>query len=173
VYQVGEPEAANLNDLIDPELGAYLLDAFDINDAGQIVGVALAGDPGAKELRPYIATPIRFPLPNFSKAAILVGILFGLTQDGSGTTTRGPVDPHWGERVWASLPPEQREALVSFAITNLADLISDREARSQIQRIAGEAASRALRQKRPLQPPTLSSVQQEQLAKAEKRVLPR
>jgi len=62
VYQVGQVGAAtNLNDLVQLPAGVVLVDAWDINDAGQIVGYAFNADG---VYFPYVATPIpATPLP--------------------------------------------------------------------------------------------------------------
>ena len=171
VYQFGQQgPAADLNNLILPSSEWYLVDALDINDAGQIVGTALGPRFfGGFNSAAYIATPR--PAPNFAVFGLMVKIIAGVIQGGGGITSPGGPQPppQW----FSALPPEQREALLSFAISNLADLMSDREARSQIQRIAGEAASRALGQSKPLHGLTLSPAQKEQMAKARNRILRR
>lgn len=83
----------------------------------------------------------------------------------------GPVPPLRPE-VWLALPPQQREALLSFAISNLADLLGDSEARSQIQRIAADAVSRAVSSAR-IQRPALSQAQKDEMNKARKLTLRR
>ena len=173
VYQAGQfGAAANLNDLIYPPTTEwYLSDAFDINEAGQIVGTAWGSD-GA--WRPYVATPRSAPL---WFGAVLNGlvsrIIFGVTQGGGGLVFPGGPVPPSGPEAWLALPLHQREALLSFAISNLADLMGDRKARSQIQRIAVEAASRAVVQGARLQTPTLNAALKEQMEKARKRALGR
>jgi Protein of unknown function (DUF3466) len=55
VYDHSTGAVADLNLLIPPESGWYLVDAFDINDAGQIVGRGLIGD----EMHAFLLTPTR------------------------------------------------------------------------------------------------------------------
>jgi hypothetical protein len=166
VYQVGQAgHAANLNDLATNKQGAVLSDASDINDAGQIVGMAYTDGYQAG----YIATPQLGPLHWPPLVGLIVAIRDGLLRGGA---LEGQVRS-WLPVIWNRLPPEQRETLISFAISNLAGQMTDPEARSQIQRIAAEAASRALDQsKRPSRPP-LSPAQKERIEKARKSMLGR
>ncbi len=96
-------------------------------------------------------------------------ILSGVIQDGGGQTNRGPVGP-WGPEAWLALPIEQREALLGIAISNLAEMMSDREARMEIQRIANESASRALARRTSNRAFRLSPTQKEAMAELRKRM---
>jgi|HubBroStandDraft_1064217.scaffolds.fasta_scaffold00096_40 hypothetical protein len=176
VYQSGSggaSTAVDLNTLVPPG-SPFLWDAFDINDVGQIVGTALIGSGlPADDLAgcvPYVASPRGTLNPaTLAVNGLVVDILAGVIQDGGGTTTGGPVPP-WGPETWIALPLAQREALLSFAISNLADMMSDRGARLQIQKIAAESASRALLQRTANREFKLSPAQKEQMAKLRKRM---
>jgi hypothetical protein len=95
VYQVGQSGVAlNLNTLVMNPAGYTLLDARDINDAGQIVGKAVGPDGTFG----YVATPILLfrILPNL--LPILENILHNLV-----------VDPHKGQH--ATLTDAQKKLL--------------------------------------------------------------
>ena len=116
----------------------------------------------------YVATPRvggrTVPFTNLI-ATIIRGLFqeLGLSFPGSAAPTgRGLLTP---------FPLDRNEALLNLAVSNLAGQMSDREARTKIQSIAAEAASRA--QSKALQRQSLSSSQKEELAKARKRMLRR
>lgn len=184
VYQLGQSgPAQDLNDLIPPNSGWYLSDAQDINNVGQIVGTAwpFDGSQVGTMWSPYVVTP-RVSIPHMPPGkrpiiapltlnSLIATIIFGIKEDGGGLQTPGGHVPPWGPEAWTALPLEQREALLSFAISNMAGLMNDHEARTQIQRFATEAASRALAHRKRLHQPALSPAQKEQLAKTRKRML--
>ncbi|HXN72685.1 MAG TPA: hypothetical protein VN861_09060 [Candidatus Acidoferrales bacterium] len=167
VFSIGEGSAADLNTLVASSNapGWQLVDALDINDAGQIIGQAFG--PG-NQVAGYVATPRvggrTVPFTNLI-ATIIRGLFqeLGLSFPGSAAPTgRGLLTP---------FPLDRNEALLNLAVSNLAGQMSDREARTKIQSIAAEAASRA--QSKALQRQSLSSSQKEELAKARKRMLRR
>jgi uncharacterized membrane protein len=168
VYQVGERAAADLNDLIVANSGWRLVNAFDINGAGQIVGTAVSSVGG--HVAGYVATPRN--VPNVaSLTATWVSIITGVLQDGGGIVLPGGPVPPWGPEAWISLPLDQREALVSFAISNLSNLLNDAQARTQIQRIAGDVALNSLTQAKLADGAALRQTLEEQMMKARRRVL--
>jgi hypothetical protein len=166
VFEDRQSPAVDLNTLVLNNPGWHLADAFDINDAGSIVGQAF--DPEGQEAA-YIAIP-RVPLHGTLPLLGLIGaILRDLIPLFSGPLQGNPVPPRL-PAIRSGLPLEQRETLLSFAMSNLASLMSDREARTRIQSIAAEVASHALPQSKQPPRPTLSQAQKEQIAKARKRM---
>ena len=163
VARIGE-QAQDLNTLMDTQ-GWNLAFAMDVNDSGQIVGWATQEDSsGVTIYAAFAATPIHYGiLPGLlfgSGFWDLVGTLMGNNRSGS---TMLPLP---GTGLWASLPPQQRQTLLSFAISNLAGRLNDSEARSKIQSIAADAASRALDQNKRPQRQTPTPAQSEQIARA-------
>jgi hypothetical protein len=168
VFEIGEGSAVDLNTLVASSNapGWQLVDALDINDAGQIIGQAFG--PGGQEAG-YLATP-RVSGATFPFTNLIAIIIRGLLQELGGISFPGSPAP-MGPGMLTALPPERHEALLNFAVSNLAGQMSDREARSKIQRITAEVASRA--QSKAPQRQSLSPAQKERLAKARKRMLRR
>jgi hypothetical protein len=89
----------NLNVLIDPYSGWNLQVATDINEAGHIVGYGTrAGDK--RNVRAFALAPPGVNLgpsrlQTYNHFAVLNTVLGGVTVDGGGPTSRGPVPP-WG-----------------------------------------------------------------------------
>jgi Common central domain of tyrosinase len=81
-------------------------------------------------------------LPNVNKAAAVMMILFGITQDGPGIwigpdgkphrVPGGPGDPP----VWRELSPRLRDALIGVAVGELAGMVTHVETRAGIQILA-------------------------------------
>jgi hypothetical protein len=163
--------AYDLNDMVGDRQGWHLETATDINEQGQIVGQARRGtDTAGFVASPY--TPIKWEI-----IANLLGNL--ITYAASLTSAGMPggmgivIPPGgWSTLAGASLTPEQRETLLSFALSNLAGSLSDSQARSRIQAIAAEAASRVLAQGKKHKRPAPTPVQLEQLARMRSRMLP-
>jgi hypothetical protein len=143
--QPGSP-AADLNEIVGYTQGWHLRDAMDINESGLIVGTCTYTnkETGAEDVAGYVATPVKWNL-NPYLGGTLAGLLATLANGISGMAGMAPAPKGLGQ-AWESLTVEQRETLLSFAISTLAGHLSDREAQSQIQRIAAAAASRALDQ---------------------------
>jgi hypothetical protein len=163
--------AYDLNDWVGDRQGWNLETAADINEQGQIVGLAQRGTDTAG----YVATPYT-PI----KWEIIANLLGNLIAHAASLTSAGTpggmgivIPPGgWSALTGSSLTPEQRETLLSFALSNLAGGLSDSQARSRIQAIAAEAASRALAQGKTRERPAPTPAQLEQLAKMRSRMLP-
>jgi hypothetical protein len=131
---------------VQPNLGWHLALAFDINDKGQIVGVAFLKNGGnGFLLTPRETAVMPWVPPIWGPVAFVIwvggqGILF--PPGGGHPVPIGP-DP-WGPPTWTNLPAQEREVLVSLALANLASVMGTRTARLQIREAALAAASSAL-----------------------------
>jgi hypothetical protein len=117
----------DLNEVLE-FTGYTLLDAFDINDSGQIVGTAVSPDG----LWAYIATPKASP----RMGGLTLGdwaTIFGesLGVDAGGFTPYGPIPP-WGPEQWNALSVEQQDSLTRFTIAQLSRALTSFEMRAQI-----------------------------------------
>lgn len=161
----------DLNDLVVDREGWCLVTAMDINERGQIVGEAQRGnDTAGFVATPY--TPIKWEIIAnlLGNLITYVGSLLSVGVSGG----MGMVMPPggWGALTGSSLSPEQREALVGLALSNLAGDLGDSQARTRIQSVAAEAASRAVAQRKPRERPAPTPNQLEQIARMRSRVRP-
>jgi hypothetical protein len=150
-----------LNSLLaDPVNEWVLIEAYDINDKGQIVGYGT----NAGQLRGFLLTPV--PTPVSSTIDLTLGELtmemkivwlpggIGIRLDGGVIHPKGPpVDPA-GPVV---LEPFQRDALTGLAIKALAKNISDPEARLLAENSGTEVVRLAVAQSLPGQSAQLNN----------------
>jgi hypothetical protein len=152
-------DAQDLNNLVDTP-GWHLSHAWDINEAGDISGTALAINPNSQNphsgiLTGYIlqAVVVRPPSPILGSLLLLLGEGVQEGASGKGYPPLGPPVPIGpsGPARWSNLSATEREVLLGLATSNLAQLFSNPATRQQIQMAALEASSTALaRQQRRL-----------------------
>lgn len=126
VFQPGEITAVDLNSLwLNKPSGCSIQIAKDINDAGNIVGVASTREGQAA----FIAIP-RATLDK-SLTGLIFDILHGLLRvlQGIGMPAMAPIS-------WDQVPLEQREMWLSFAISNMASLPEPPLSKAQKEQIA-------------------------------------
>jgi hypothetical protein len=124
--QAETPAIYSVNGLLG-NAGWVVTDASGVDDSGAIIGVGTNGNgPRGVLLTPTVSPP-RFHQASFVK------ILFGILADGPGVILPGgPVPPVWGP----NLTHGQRDAVLGLAINAAAGMITDRAARSEMQKLA-------------------------------------
>ena len=125
----------DLNSLISPVSGWHLIEAYDVNNAGQIVGAGF--NNGVK--KPFLLVPNFVADDPFRLEAVLASTLLGgIAQDGGGIVIKpggvgGPVPP-WGP-IAEILSAATRDDAAMLAVRAAIELTNDESLRSALREV--------------------------------------
>jgi hypothetical protein len=155
IYLPDGPDAGwhDLNDAVLDGNGWHLAFAFAISNAGHIVGVGMH----RRRHRGFLLSPLTAETGGDDKIAKVLlelimmfgGAPFGGT--GIGITGGGhpvPIGPQEFARLWRRMSAPERDAYLGIAIRSLGGMVTNRDMRAEVERVATQIVETATRETR-------------------------
>jgi uncharacterized membrane protein len=155
IYLPDGPDAGwhDLNDAVLDGDGWHLAVASAISNAGHIVGVGTH----RRRHRGFLLSPLTAQTGGEDKIAkVLLELIMmfgGAPFGGAGIGITGgghpvPIGPQEFARLWRRMSAPERDAYVGIAIRNLGGMVTDRDTRAEVERVAIQIVETATREAR-------------------------